>query len=183
VIESAGLAAVASGVVMAATHWLFPHLLALLSESEASNYPAILNPRTLACLVLLTLVASVATVLVPVWRLFRSEINPGLKGGDAAGDGRGMTRMRGAFVVLQAALAIVLLAGTGLMVRSFERLHQVDLGFDPVGLVRVVISFPHVSEGFLFQEVTPVNLSSAISAKFFRGAPAGVHLKVCKRRK
>jgi putative ABC transport system permease protein len=45
-------------------------------------------------------------------------------------------------VVFQAALAVVLLAATGLMVRSFEQLQKIDLGFDPTGKVKVVISFP-----------------------------------------
>jgi putative ABC transport system permease protein len=46
-------------------------------------------------------------------------------------------------VILQAALAVVLLSGTGLMVRTFQKLHRVDLGFDPVGKVKIHVAFPH----------------------------------------
>jgi putative ABC transport system permease protein len=128
---------------MAAAHWVFPSLLALITESEAAKYVSALNVSSLVCIVILTVVAGVAVVLVPVWRLMKSEINSGLKdGGAAAGEGRGVARLRTALVIFQAALAVVLLAGTGLMVRSFERLHRTNLGFDPAGKVKVAISFP-----------------------------------------
>jgi putative ABC transport system permease protein len=137
------LALMASAIVLAAAHWLFPPLFALISGSEAAKYVSALNAPTLVCIAILTLVASAAVVLVPVWRLMKSEINVGLKdGGAAAGDGRGVARLRTSLVIFQAALAVVLLAGTGLMVRSFERLHRANLGFDPAGKVKVTISFP-----------------------------------------
>jgi putative ABC transport system permease protein len=142
-IESLELALVASVVVIAAVHWLFPPLFALISGSEAEKYASALNAPTLRCIAVLTLVASIAVVLVPVWRLMDREINAGLKdGGSAASEGRGVVRLRTALVIFQAALAVVLLAGTGLMVRSFERLHRSNLGFDPAGKVKVTISFP-----------------------------------------
>ena len=73
-----------------------------------------------------------------------AEINPGLKDGSAAaGESRGAGRLRTSLVVFQAAFAVILLAGAGLMVRSFERLHRTNLGFDPKGKVKVTISFPH----------------------------------------
>lgn len=142
-IESLGLALVACVVVMAAAHWLFPHLFALITGSEDAKYGSALIASTLVCISVLTLIASVAVVLVPVWRLMKSEINIGLKdGGIAAGYGRGVARLRTSLVIFQAALAVVLLAGTGLMTRSFERLHRTNLGFDPAGKVKVMISFP-----------------------------------------
>jgi len=143
-IESVGLGLVASVIVMAAVHWVFPPLIALITGSEAAKYVSALNATTLGCIAALTLVASVAVAVVPVWRLMKSEINPGLKdGGAVAGEGRGVARLRTALVIFQAALAVVLLAGTGLMVRSFEQLHRTNLGFDPAGKVKVTISFPH----------------------------------------
>jgi putative ABC transport system permease protein len=142
-IESLGLALVASAIVMAAVHWLFPPLFALISGSEATKYISALNVSTLGCIATLTLVASVAVALVPVWRLMKREINPGLKdGGAAAGEGRGVARLRATLVIFQAALAVVMLAGTGLMARSFEQLHRTNLGFDPEGKVKMTISFP-----------------------------------------
>jgi putative ABC transport system permease protein len=142
-IESAGLGLGASLIVTFAARWLFPPLFALIFGSEAANYQSFWDWRTLGCIAALSLLASVAIVLAPVWRLMRAEINPGLKeGGAAAGESRGAGRLRTALVVFQAAFAVILLAGAGLMVRSFERLHRTNLGFDPTGRVKATISLP-----------------------------------------
>ncbi len=143
VIESAGLALLASFTVVFAARWLFPPILVALTRSEAMRYVSFWDWRTLGCIAGLTLLASVVVVVVPVWRLLHAEINPGLKdGGRAMGGSRQTGALRAALVMLQAALAVILLAGTGLMVRSFEKLRQVDLGFDPTGRVKVQINFP-----------------------------------------
>ncbi|MEO6995053.1 MAG: FtsX-like permease family protein, partial [Lacunisphaera sp.] len=63
-------------------------------------------------------------------------------GGAALGESRALARLRGLFVILQAALAVILLAGAGLMIATFHRLRTVDLGFDPVGRAKVQIAFP-----------------------------------------
>jgi len=143
-IESMGLALAASLVVMLATRWLFPPLLVLISGSEAVRYYSYWNDvRTLGCIAALSVLACVTVVLVPAWRLLKVDLNTTLKeGGAALGASRRMARLRGALVVLQAAFAVVLLAGTGLMVRSFAKLQQVDLGFAPTGIVKVQIDFP-----------------------------------------
>jgi len=142
-IESVGLAATASGIVILAVRWLFPRLFALLNGNDDALYQSFLNWRALACIVTLSVVASVGIVLVPVFRLLKTEINAGLKeGGSSLGETPRMRRIRNLLVVLQAAMAVMLLAGTGLMMRTFQRIHQVDLGFDPVGKVKVQVAFP-----------------------------------------
>ena len=65
-------------------------------------------------------------------------------GGRAAiGGGRG-ERLRGALVVAQVALALVLLIGSGLLVRTFARLQRVDLGFDPTNVLTAQVVLPSV---------------------------------------
>ena len=59
----------------------------------------------------------------------------------ASGTGGGR-RLREVMVVVQIALAIVLLVGAGLMVRSFERLSEVDPGFRQEGVVSVAVKLP-----------------------------------------
>jgi len=142
-VESMGLALAASLVVTLAARWLFPPLIALVNGSEAARYFSFWDWRTLGCIAALSVLACAAVVLAPAWRLFKVDLNTTLKeGGAALGESRRMARLRSALVVLQAALAVILLAGTGLMVRSFDKLQRVDLGFDPTGIVKVQIAFP-----------------------------------------
>jgi predicted permease len=54
------------------------------------------------------------------------------------------SRVRGALVVAQVALALVLLVGAGLLVRSFIRMNMVDYGFRPDGLLAVSLDIPRV---------------------------------------
>ena len=54
------------------------------------------------------------------------------------------SRIRGALVVAQVALALVLLVGAGLLVRSFIRLNTIDHGFRPDGLVAISLDIPRV---------------------------------------
>ena len=142
-IESMGLALVAGLIVTFAAHRLFAPIYALVTGKEAVFLNSYWDWRTLGCIAVLSLLGSVAVVLAPVWHLARTDINLGLKGGSAAaGEGRGVGRLRASLVIFQAAFAIILLAGAGLMVRSFQKLHHVNLGFEPAGLVKVMISFP-----------------------------------------
>jgi putative ABC transport system permease protein len=63
-------------------------------------------------------------------------------GDRAIGGGRGTRAMRSAFVVAQFALALPLLAISGLLLISFVRLQRVDPGFDPRNMLTVRISLP-----------------------------------------
>ena len=80
--------------------------------------------------------------LAPAARLIRAgslqdSLKDGARGGTAGG-----TRFRNALVLGEAALAIMLLAGAGLLIRSFVRLNQVDMGFDPGGVLTYELILP-----------------------------------------
>jgi putative ABC transport system permease protein len=90
-----------------------------------------IDPAVLVFTILITAVAALLLALVPAVRL----TSPSLLGiltrtarGSTAGRERNRTRQ--ALVVAQTALALVLLAGSGLMVRSFQHLRALDPGFD-----------------------------------------------------
>ena len=72
--------------------------------------------------------------LLPALHYGRPDLHQALKeGGRTAGTGRSRYRARNGLVVVQVALALVLLISSGLMVRSVQSLRQVDPGFQADG--------------------------------------------------
>jgi putative ABC transport system permease protein len=77
-----------------------------------------------------TLTAGLLCGIAPALFRSRSDPNDALKeGGRSSSDGRGIGRLRSAFVVAEVALAVVVLAGTGVFVRSFLTVTRIDPGF------------------------------------------------------
>ena len=80
--------------------------------------------------------------LAPARRLSTLDVNAALKdGGRTAGGGRG-ARLSALLVVSEMALAVVLLAGAGVMIRSFLKIYTADIGFNRDGLVTALIGLP-----------------------------------------
>jgi putative ABC transport system permease protein len=74
----------------------------------------------------------------PAWKLSRIDPNEALKeGGSGASGGLRLRQTRGLLVMVECALAVALLTGAGLLIRSFHRLQSVDPGFKPDGLLLV----------------------------------------------
>jgi len=131
---AAGLALAAGGI----------RALLLLSPEQ---YSAGLAPRldlpVLAFTVCASVVAALLFSLAPIWRLGSIDPQAALKSGGRAGTaGRPRQRARAALVVAETALALVLLVGAGLFVRSLVRLEEVRPGFDPHGVLTAQLSLP-----------------------------------------
>ncbi len=86
-----------------------------------------------------TLFTGVLFGLLPAWRARSPQLAPVLKAAGRGMTGTGGARLRGALVVAEVALAVVLMAGAGLAVRSLMSLLSVEPGFRPEGAV--VVSF------------------------------------------
>jgi predicted permease len=82
-----------------------------------------------------TAVAALVTGLPPAWRWTRTEVGAGLAGTPARVAGGARHLLRDGLVVAQVAMAVVLLVGASLLVRSYQRLRAVDPGFDPRGVL------------------------------------------------
>ena len=100
-----------------------------------------LDLRVLFFTLAISLLAGILFGLVPALKMSPSRLQETLKEG-----GRGMSsgrhRVQGAFIVAEMAMALVLLAGAGLMIRSLTRLWGVDPGFDPRNVLTVGLTLP-----------------------------------------
>src|SRR6185295_8844768 len=98
--------------------------------------------RVLAFTIVSAVGTSVLFGLVPALSASGGSVarSLGSAGRGAVGAGGPLTRR--ALVVCEMALAVVLLVGAGLLIRSYERLQQVKPGFDPEGVVTFNLSLP-----------------------------------------
>jgi putative ABC transport system permease protein len=91
-----------------------------------------------------TLATGMLFGLAPALTATQADLSESLKeGGASSTTESGRRRLRNSLVVTEIALALVLLAGGGLLVRTFLRLMQVDLGIDPANVMTVEIDLPH----------------------------------------
>ena len=95
-------------------------------DSRASEVH--LDPRVVVFTVVVSVLAGVLFGLAPAWRAARPDLHDTLKEG-GRGIGVGRHRAQAAFVVAETALAVMLLVGAGLMVRTLARLWNVNPGF------------------------------------------------------
>jgi len=113
----------------------------LPGEAELS-----LNGVVLTFAVVITVLTTIGCGLVPALHSLRTDLNEHLSGSGKTG--RGVLRhgkLRSSLVIAEVALSIVLLAGTGLMIRSLYALTHVDLGFDSSNVMAAAITFPRGS--------------------------------------
>jgi macrolide transport system ATP-binding/permease protein len=107
----------------------------LVPKDMASNMPFLrgvgLNAHTGIFAAVIALMVSLLLATTPILQLSFRELRDGLADGDRGAAGRLWRRLGANLVVVELALAVVLLAGAGLLGKSLYRLLHVPLGFDP----------------------------------------------------
>jgi predicted permease len=92
----------------------------------------------------IAMLTGVACALLPAYVASRTGVNDTLKEGGRTGSaGGGHGRLRSILVVSQLAIALVLLVASGLLLRSFDKLRKVDLGFHADHLLTANFGLPH----------------------------------------
>ena len=102
-----------------------------------------LNWSVVGFALLLGVVTGLVCGLVPAFAALRTNVNANLKeGGRSGSEGGGHARLRSALVVAEIAIALVLLTASCLLLRSFEKMRSVDLGYRPDHLTTASYSLP-----------------------------------------
>jgi putative ABC transport system permease protein len=129
----------AGGIALGA--WGLRMLVTLLPEEVLPFFVKIeLDGRALTFTLLVSLLTALFVGLIPALRTATVDLDQSLKEGGKSGIGSRMQRVRGLLVVTEIALAVVLLAGAGLMLRSFTRLQNTSPGFTADGVLHLEIN-------------------------------------------
>jgi macrolide transport system ATP-binding/permease protein len=146
VTEGLALAAVGSILGAGAAFGMMQLLLRLIPKSLMEDMPYLagmgLNWRVAAFAVAISLLAAAAFAITPAARLPFQHLRDELAEGSRGSAGRAWRRFGANFVVLELAIAMVLLAGASLLGKSFYRLLHVPLGFDASHLATISVAAP-----------------------------------------
>jgi putative ABC transport system permease protein len=136
------LLALLGSVVGLGLAWWGTGALVAISPRELVNLRGVgINLTVLAWTAGVSLLTGIIFGLAPALEASRLNLNDALKEGGKGSGGQSTRsrRLRGALVVAEVALSLVLLASAGLLVRSFVRLQQIDTGFNPENVLTFVL--------------------------------------------
>lgn len=129
----------AGGIALGA--WSLRMLVALLPEELLPFFVKIeLDGSALVFTLLISVMTALFVGLIPALRTASVNLDQSLKEGGKFGTSARMQRIRGLLVVTEIALAVVLLAGAGLMLRSFMHLQNTSPGFTSEGVLHLQIN-------------------------------------------
>ena len=141
--ESALLAAIAAalGLIVA---WIAVRALVVAGPAGIPRLEELsIDATTVLFAVAVATVAAGITSVIPALRIGRVPLFHALREGGRGGTaGKSQHRLRGAMVAVQIALALVVLAGSGLLVRTFQRLNAVRPGFEAERVATFWLSLP-----------------------------------------
>jgi predicted permease len=138
-----GAAGGAAGLLLAV--WGVKLLLSAGLENVPRRDEIGIDSRVLLFTFAVSILTGVLFGLAPALRASRAQLGDALKSGARAGVGPRAARLRGALVVAEVALSITLVAGAGLLVRSFVRLLDVNPGFRHDNLLSLGVLLPQPS--------------------------------------
>jgi putative ABC transport system permease protein len=141
--ESLLLSFLGAGFGLLLSLWATDFLVALGSDSIPHLGKIGIDARVLVFTILISVLAGVLFGLAPALYASRLDLNEALKEGGGKGTGgAGRSRLRGALVVSEIALSLLLLTGAGLLVKSFLRLQEVNPGFNPRQVLTMYVFLP-----------------------------------------
>jgi predicted permease len=157
--ESLALALLGGGAGLLLAVWGVRVLLALSPAAIPRVETVGVDGHVLLFALAISLLTGLVFGVAPAWKATAVNLSDALKEGERGSSEGQRNRLRGLLVGSEFALAMVLLAGAGLMVRTFLALQRVDPGFDPRGVLSMVVSVSGTEQaaaghtGNFYQEV------------------------------
>lgn len=157
VTESLMLAAAGAAIGIALAVWVVRTIAALGPRLLPRLQDVSVNGRVLAVSVAVAVVTGFLFGLLPAFYAARPDIAAILRGTSTGSSRGGMHRLRGALVIAEMALAVVLLVGAGLLIKSFVALMRVDPGFRTENVVTFDLSLPPAKYGSDASKLATIN--------------------------
>lgn len=129
--------------------WLLNLLLSLAPANLPRLDEVVIDLRVLLFTAGATFLTGLVFGLIPAWNASRTDLTLALREGHGSTGSRGW--LRSSLVVIQVAAAVVLLVSSGLLIRSFHRLQQVDAGFDASRVMTMKVDLPAAKYGSIGQ--------------------------------
>src|SRR5262245_46819818 len=175
------LIAGALGTVMAAI------IIKVLQALAPANIPRLeeagISWEVLAFALALSVITAMTFGMAPAWKILRNDPQEFLQQGGRTDAGPGRRRIRESLVALECALLVILLVVTGLLLRSFSKLQDVNLGFRPDHLISVNIHLPSEKYGsgdstllFIREAIERIEALPGVESAAVGGTFIGDHL-------
>jgi putative ABC transport system permease protein len=140
--ESALLACLGGAAGLLLAWWGVEALVALKPENLPRLESISLDGRVFGFALAVSLLTGIVFGLAPAWLATRLNVSAALKEGGRGAVSGARQRLRSALVVAELALALILLVGAGLLIKSFWQLRTIQPGFNPNNLLTLRVELP-----------------------------------------
>ena len=141
--ESLLLALISGGIAVLLAEWLISTALRLVPAGTLPAEASVtLDARVFAFMFGLSLATAFLFGYAPAWRASKADAHEALKQRTASGGAAGRSTLGKALVVTEMALALMLLTGASLLLRTLQRIQQAEVGFDPTNVVTMHVALP-----------------------------------------
>lgn len=167
----------ATGLLLA---WGSTQILLVLKPAALKQFSTIrMDGRVFLFAFGISLLTGIVFGLAPAWTATRANLAESLKEGTrASGSGPSHSSLHNVLVASEFALALVLLVGAGLLIKTFERLRSVDPGFNPTNVMTFYVALPAtryaqtpIQTSFRRELLTKLNALPGVQAAMITDVP------------
>jgi putative ABC transport system permease protein len=142
VTETFVLALIGAALGLALAYWATGFFISLGGDSIPRQEAIVMDARVLAFALLLATISAVLAGLIPALQASRRHVVDHLREGARGATGTASRRTRSGLVAAEVALAIVLLTGAGLLLRTLWTMQRAERGFDAANVAMLTVSLP-----------------------------------------